>query len=75
MERKIRRLELETEAKARRLKAEEIREAKVLEAKREEAEKNMIFELEKTRIEVNSPHGLKRGEGVMEDTVEVDTRV
>ncbi len=29
-----------------------------------------IFELEKTRIEVNSPRGLRRVEGVKEDNLE-----
>ncbi len=36
---------------------------------KEEEAKHRIFELEKTRIEVNSPHGLRRG-GAKEDTVQ-----
>ncbi len=82
-------MELEAEAKARRLKMQEAREARRLEAEKKkelrlleaekekarrygkkEAENNRISGLEKTRIGSNSSHGLRRGGGVKEDTVE-----
>ncbi len=57
---------LEAEGKARLLEAK--KEVKMYE--REEAEKNRISGLKKSRIEVNLPHGLRRGEGFKENTVE-----
>ncbi len=76
-ERELRVLELEAKPETRWLKAEKIRETKRLEVEkeakmheREEDEKNRIFELEKMRKKVNSPHGLRRGDGVKEDTID-----
>ncbi len=49
---------LEAEKEKARMYEKEIH---ILEAEREkEAEKIRMFELEKTRIEVNSPYGLRR---------------
>ncbi len=44
------------------------KEMKILEAEgeKEETERNRMSELKKTWIEVNLPHGLKRGDGVRE---------
>ncbi|MPC48481.1 hypothetical protein E2C01_042254 [Portunus trituberculatus] len=61
----LRKFELEKEAELRRERVEAMR----LEHEKEEADKKRRFELEKTRIEVNSPHRV-RGQGIVEKAVE-----
>ncbi len=58
---------LEAEEKTKLLEAEE-KKARMYD--KEEAEKNRMFELEKTRIDVNSLHILRKGVGVKENTIE-----